>query len=120
MIEPNEKNYFRRHSNANSDEYKFGDKLLATTFAYYPITATKTTTISPNVGFLYEHTKNSELEHTKVDLTGGSILKFAAGAEISLNKLAFGFSAQLPLDQNFADGQTKEKIKGMVHVSFAR
>jgi len=105
-------------NSANKDEYKFGDKLLATSFIYYPIRVSKST-ISPNLGLLFEHTKSSELDGSKVDLTGGSILKIAAGAEISLNKLAFGFSAQLPLDQNFADGQTQEKIKGMVHLTFA-
>jgi hypothetical protein len=28
-------------------------------------------------------------------------------------------SVQLPVAQNFAENQTKEKIKGMAHVSFA-
>jgi hypothetical protein len=30
-----------------------------------------------------------------------------------------GLRAQLPFAQNFAEDQTKEKVKGMVHVSFA-
>jgi hypothetical protein len=33
--------------------------------------------------------------------------------------MAVGFNVQLPLAQNFAENQTKAKVKGMVHVSFA-
>jgi hypothetical protein len=33
--------------------------------------------------------------------------------------MVVGFNAQLPLAQNFAENQTREKVKGMAHVSFA-
>jgi hypothetical protein len=41
------------------------------------------------------------------------------GAEFSLNKVAIGLNVQLPLSQNFAEGQTKEKLGGMIHISVA-
>jgi hypothetical protein len=37
--------------------------------------------------------------------------------EVNVKKLTIGFNAQLPLTQNFADNQTKTKVKGMVHVT---
>jgi len=56
----------------NKDEYRFGDKLAVNSFVYYPI-ATSKAIINPNLGLLYERTKGSELQGSKIDLTGGSI-----------------------------------------------
>jgi hypothetical protein len=105
-------------NSANKDQFRFGDKISAGSFVFYPIISSKTV-VSPNVGLLYEHTKQSELKNTKIDLTGGSILQGSLGAEISCNKITVGFNAQLPIAQNFAESQTKAKIKGMAHISFA-
>ena len=105
-------------NSVNKDEYKFGNKLSGSSFIYYPITFSKTV-ISPNLGLLYEHTKGSELEGGKIDLTGGSIMQGSVGAEISFNKISVGFNTELPIAQNFAENQTKEKVKGMVHISVA-
>lgn len=105
-------------NSANRDQYKFGDKLLLSSIAFYSLPSSKIT-INPNVGLLYEHTGTSELQAGKIALTGGSILNGSAGIEMSFKKMAIGFNVQLPVTQNFAQGQTKENIKGMVHVSFA-
>jgi hypothetical protein len=75
--------------------------------------------ISPNLGALYQNTKPSELKGSKVDLTGGTILRGSLGAEISYKKVAVGFNMQMPITQNFAERQTKEKFQGMVHITFA-
>jgi hypothetical protein len=105
-------------NSTNKDQYKFGNKFLASSFAYYPLAVSKTV-ISPNLGVLYEKTNPSELHSSKIDLTGGSILQGSAGLEISFNKITIGFNAQLPLAQNFAENQTTQKVRGMAHVSFA-
>jgi len=102
----------------NKDDYKFGNKFSASSFVYYATPAGKAF-VSPNLGLLYEHNEASELTTAKIDLTGGSLLQAAAGAEISFSKMAIGFNAQLPVAQNFAEGQTKSKVKGMLHVTFA-
>jgi hypothetical protein len=105
-------------NSANKDEFRFGDKFSASSFVFLPVISSKTV-ISPNLGLLYEHTKESELQNNKIDLTGGSILQGSVGTEISCNKITVGFNAQLPIAQNFAESQTKAKIKGMAHISFA-
>ena len=105
-------------NSANKDQFKFGDKAAITSFAYYSIPISKTV-ISPNVGLLYEHSKQSELQNIKIDLTGGSILNSAFGVEFGFNRISVGFNVQVPLTQNFAENQTKEKAKGMVHISIA-
>lgn len=102
----------------NKEDFKFGNKLAASSFAYVAFTAGNVI-ISPNAGLLYEHTEASDLQSAKVPLTGGHILNGSVGAEISFKNMAVGFNVQLPVAQNFAENQTKEKVKGMVHVSFA-
>jgi len=102
----------------NKDDYKFGDKFSANTFVYYA-TRISSVAISPNIGILYEHSDNSNLHQNKLDLTGGSSLMGSAGAEMSFGMMAVGFNIQLPASQNFAENQTKEKVKGMVHATFS-
>lgn len=103
---------------SNKDDYKFGNKFSASSFVYYTVSKGRTM-ISPNAGLLYENNQASKLSTAKINLTGGSLLQAAAGVEFGFKKMAVGFNAQLPLAQNFAEGQTHSKIKGMLHVSFA-
>ena len=102
----------------NREEYKFGNKFTASSFVYYALPAGHVV-ISPNAGLVFEHTESSDLQNSKIALTGGHILEGSMGAEISFSKIAVGFNSQLPIAQNFAENQTRAKIKGMVHVSFA-
>ncbi|HEV8284394.1 MAG TPA: transporter [Chitinophagaceae bacterium] len=105
-------------NSANKEEYKFGNKFSASSFIYYAFPVSNVV-ISPNLGLLFEHTEHNELTNSKIDLTGGKILQGSVGAEISFGRMVVGFNAQLPLAQNFAENQTREKVKGMAHVSFA-
>jgi hypothetical protein len=103
---------------ANKEDFQFGNKFAASSFVSYGLYAGNTV-ISPNLGVLYEKTAASKLQSGKVDLTGGSLLQAAPGIEFGFNKISFGLNAQLPLAQNFAENQTKQKVKGMAHISFA-
>ena len=102
----------------NKQGFRFGNKLSAGSFAYYTINA-GSVIINPNIGILYEHNDGNDLQSSKVNLTGGSLLQTSVGAEISFNKIAVGFNTQLPIAQNFAEDQTRAKNKGMVHLTFA-
>jgi len=105
-------------STTNDDNFRFGNKFSANSFVSYSMTAGKTT-ISPNMGLLFENTDASKSAAEKIDLTGGSLFQGAVGVEFGINKITFGINAQLPLAQNFAENQTEQKIKGMAHVSFS-
>lgn len=105
-------------NSANKDDYKFGNKFSASSFVYYSLKASKTF-ISPNAGLLFEHNEASQLSNAKVNLTGGSLFQLATGVEFGFKKMAVGFNTQLPVSQNFAESQTKSKVKGMLHVTFA-
>jgi hypothetical protein len=103
----------------NKEKYRFGNKASLNAIGYHTIGASEKVSISPNLGLLYEHTEASELQSSKIDLTGGSVLDAMLGTEVSMGKFAVGFNVQLPLAQKFANNQTKQIVKGMVHVSMA-
>jgi hypothetical protein len=102
----------------NSNKYEFGNKFSANSFAYYSLVASKTS-ITPNVGILYEHSEANKLQDAKVNLTGGHVALASAGVEIGFGKITVGGNIQMPVAQNFAAGQTESKLRGMVHVAFA-
>jgi hypothetical protein len=107
-----------KNNTVNKDDYKFGNKFSANSFIYYTFRVSNFG-ISPNLGLMYEQTGRSKLKKDEIDLTGGKILQGSLGAEFGFNKVTVGFNTQLPVAQNFAENQTKAKVKGMVHVSFA-
>ena len=40
------------------------------------------------------------------------------GVEFDFGKISVGINGQLPLTQNFAEGQTKMKFNSMMHVTY--
>jgi hypothetical protein len=102
----------------NKDNYSFGNKFSATSFAYYAMKKRKIG-ITPNLGATYENTASNGLSKKTVSQTGGYLLAGSAGLELSFNKITIGANAQLPLCQNLSDGQTKQRVKGMMHVTFS-
>jgi hypothetical protein len=105
---------------SNKDEYRFGNKFSANSFVSYSASVPRANlVITPNAGLLYEHSSVNKLNNAKVNLTGGNLLMAAVGAEFGFNKITVGFNAQLPVAQNFAENQTKSRVKGMLHLTFA-
>ncbi len=112
----------------NSQDYKYGNKLMLNSIAFYRINK-KALTITPNAGLAYENTASNKLNGQKIYLsdglnsgayaTGGYTLNALAGAEITIKQVTIGANMQLPLAQDFAAGQTKLNLKGMLHISVA-
>lgn len=113
---------------ANSQQYKYGNRLSINSIAYYQI-KTNHVSIAPNAGLTFENIGGNRLNHQKIYLsdgleagrfsTGGHVLNSLAGAEVTLKQVTVGANIQLPLAQRFAAGQTKMMMQGMVHVTFA-
>ncbi|TMI75498.1 MAG: transporter [Bacteroidetes bacterium] len=104
--------------NRKANGYKFGDRFSGSAFGYRSLTAGNTV-FNPNAGLLYESLQSNKLDGEKVPDSGGNALFAAAGLEIGIKRLTIGFNAQLPLAQNFSNGQTTAKVRGMVHLTFS-
>lgn len=102
----------------NSEGYKFGNRFNASSFAFYAAKM-KNSTVSPNIGILYQDTAPNDYQSSKVELTGGYLAMAAAGVEISFKTITIGGNVQLPFSQNFAEGQTEAKTRAMMHMTFS-
>ena len=103
---------------SNKDKYSFGNKFSANSFVYYAIKKGNIG-ITPNLGINYETTAVNTLQKATVAQTGGHLFATTAGLELSFKKFTVGANMQSPLSQNFANGQTELKMKGMMHVTFS-
>ena len=101
---------------ANSSQYRFGNRLEASTAAYYRFRVLGLS-MAPNLGFSYVNTSPNYLKNQQIDLTGGYAWSALAGLECNINRLAFGFNLQAPMAQQYAGGQTKMQVGAMVHLT---
>jgi hypothetical protein len=101
----------------NSDQYKFGNKFQSNLIGFYQIAAKKTG-ITPNLGIGYENVAINQLLGKSVQFTGSQILTAIAGVEFDFGKIGVGINGQIPLAQNFAEGQTKMRFNSMMHVTY--
>jgi hypothetical protein len=102
----------------NGSNYKYGNVLSENLIAYYRIPVKKNA-VSPNGGIGYESVAGNVLHNKRVEFTGSHVTTLIAGIEYSLKKWGIGCNAQLPVAQDFAGGQTKLKLKAMMHVTVA-
>ena len=102
----------------NREKYTFGNKFSANSFVYYAIKK-GVVGIMPNLGVNYDNSSHNTLQSKIVAQTGGHLLAGSAGVELSVKRITVGTSFQLPLSQNYANGQTEMKVKGMLHLTFS-
>lgn len=102
----------------NHDGYQYGNKLSTTLQAYYKIRVMNRFTIAPNTGLAYETAAKDYDNKLLADVTGGNILVFGGGAELTTGKIAVGASYQSPLTQDLARGSIRANNRVMVHVAF--
>jgi hypothetical protein len=101
----------------NDENYKFGNKFTSNLIAFYNVSAGQTT-ITPNIGVGYENVAINSLQKKDVPFTGSQIITAIAGVEMNFGKISMGINGQLPVAQNFAEGQTKMRFNGMMHVTY--
>lgn len=101
----------------NAQNYKYGNKFQSNLIASYHLGRRMTTT-TPNIGLGYENVAINKLGAKTVQFTGSQILTAIAGVEIDFGKVGIGINGQVPLAQNFAEGQTKMRFNGMMHLTY--
>lgn len=103
---------------ANSDNYKYGNKFTANLLAFYRIPVNHNS-FSPNIGVGYENVAANTLQKQTIQFTGSIVTTAIFGIEYNFKNVGIGINGQIPMSQNFAEGQTKLKFKGMLHMTFA-
>ena len=101
----------------NGDGYKYGNKYTGNLIAFYHLSI-KQNTITPNIGLGFENVAGNTLQGKTVQYTGSHVMTGIVGVEFNFNKISVGINGQLPITQNFAEGQTKLNFNGMMHVTF--
>jgi len=101
----------------NRQDYHYGNKLNTNLIAFYRVKV-HNAILSPNMGLEYEKVQRNLLHSSKVEFTGSNVTNAIAGVELNVKKVGVGLNAQLPIRQNFAEGQTKLKFKSMLHITF--
>jgi len=112
----------------NNQGYQFGNKLTMNSILYYNIN-NRHSVFTPNAGVQFENNEGNKLAGHLISLTegldngtyktGGYSVNFLAGAELNVKKITLGVNVQLPLEQNYAAGQTNLNWKGSLHISFS-
>lgn len=105
-------------NSANSDKYRYGNKLSSTLQTYYKVRVKNKFTIAPNAGLAYEIASKDHDNKLLADVTGGNMLLLGGGAEFTTGKIAIGGSYQSPLSQRLANGSVRANDRLMVHISF--
>jgi len=104
-------------NSVNSDEFKFGNRAFINTLAYYRFGG-QSFSVSPVVGAMYERSGSNHFEGVMVEHTGGQALLASTGLEVSARLMSVGFTLQSPVAQDFSDGQTTMKPRGLAHMTF--
>jgi hypothetical protein len=101
----------------NDQNYKYGNKFQSNLIASYRI-GKKLTTTTPNVGLGYENVAINKLGTKSIQFTGSQILTTIMGVEVDFGRIGIGINGQFPLAQDFAEGQTKMRFNGMMHLTY--
>jgi len=102
----------------NNSHFKYGDRFNINSFGYYQVRASATVFMAPNIGVLYQYTLPNYLSDSKVNETGGYVTSASAGVDVNIKKITVGTNIQLPFAQDYAQGQTKAKLSGLVHITY--
>ena len=101
----------------NDQNYKFGNKFTGNLIAFYH-TSLGLTGVTPNIGLGYENVAINSHQGKNVEFTGSRMVTGIVGVELDFGKVGVGINGQLPIAQNFAEGQTKMKFNGMMYITY--
>lgn len=105
-------------NNANSDLYRYGNKLQGSFQLYRKIDLSDKITFSPNFGLSAEKNKKDIHNRFEVDNSGGYVANVSFGTELKMNRFLLGFNKQLPFRQSIAGNTIYAYSRIMFHLSF--
>lgn len=93
----------------NQQQYKFGDKIRASTRFFYLHNATKKLSINYSVGAEFENAFINVSRNMDVPHTGGKFLNAVAGIDLYVKPFAISLNYRPLIYQHFSDGYVKGK-----------
>jgi hypothetical protein len=105
------------YTNTNKDGYRYGDVLTTAATTVYSIKK-QTIVLSPYVQLINEHHYMDAVKKILQDHSEGSILTAASGVDVSKDKITFGLSYHIPLQQNLMKGELEANPKIAARISF--
>ncbi|WP_066834812.1 hypothetical protein [Rufibacter ruber] len=106
-----------RINSKNSDGYKFGNRLSASTNLFYWYNLENLLTLLPSTGLYYEHAQADEF-NSDHDAKAGDAYYANLGLNVYVKKIAFGGTLQLPLTRHDGEHATQNNQRAMVNLSY--
>ncbi|PRY03382.1 hypothetical protein CLV24_14114 [Pontibacter ummariensis] len=106
-----------RFNTANSDGYKFGDRLSASSNLFYWHNLENVLTLLPSAGLYYEHAEADHLGSGH-DMQGGDSYYANLGLNMYIQKIAVGGTLQLPISSKDAQHVTEGNTRALVNLSY--
>ncbi|MDX1943706.1 MAG: hypothetical protein SFU99_24275 [Saprospiraceae bacterium] len=106
-----------RINTANSNDYRFGNRLNTGTHFFY-WQQVGATAFLPSVGTLWEYAAQDLENGIYQDLTGGQSLWLTTGLDVYFQRFSVGMSYQQALYQDLAEGQLTSRPRLTANVSF--
>ena len=102
---------------ANSNQFKFANRLNVNANAFY-LAQIKKFTIAPNFGMSYESSPRDELKSEAYPNSGGKALFLSCGAKFYFKKFALGATYFKPIRQSLYDNQLNNKLRTTVDLTY--
>jgi hypothetical protein len=106
-----------KYNNANSNAFRFGDKLGAGT-VLFSVLKVKEMAIMPNAGFSTEITAKDVHKGSELAESGGYANFLTLGTELYFKKISAGVTAQKPVSQNVSAGYVETGNRFLTHLTF--
>lgn len=106
-----------KYNTANSNEFRFGNKIGAGS-VLFSVIKVKEMTIMPNAGFSTEITAKDAHYGSELDESGGYTNFLTFGTELYFKNFSAGATMQKPVSQNVSDGYVKTNDRFLTHLTF--
>jgi hypothetical protein len=108
---------YRLATENQARSYKFGNQANITGYLAYQ-QRKENWAIQPYLGVSFEHLQKDTHYYAAQHGTGGKAVYGLAGVEAAYNQYSFGVNSQMPISQNYGDGELKNKGRLMASVTY--
>jgi hypothetical protein len=107
-----------RVNTANTNEFKFGNRLTSAIKFFYWKDLDKKTTLLPHAGFLFERANADQHYDEKLSYSGGDITYLTVGTEAYIGKISLGGTFNQPLSQHLSRGLVHNNAQFSINATY--